>query len=146
MIGYFDSAYLAKCYLDDPESNRVRELLKRFEKVRSSALCIAEVSCALHRSVREKRITRDESSQLRVTFLQDVSIGIVKMIPVNDIILRTVEVTVARMPDTIFLRAGDAIHLASAQVEGFAEIWSNDRHMLKAAPHFGLAGRSVQKT
>jgi predicted nucleic acid-binding protein len=41
------------------------------------------------------------------------------------------------------LRAGDAIHLASARHEGFSEIWTNDRHMLKAASHFGLAGRSV---
>jgi predicted nucleic acid-binding protein len=143
MIGYFDSAYLVKCYLQDPESDRVRELVKRVEQVYSSALCIAEVSCALHRSVREKAITRAEASHLRAIFLQDVSIGTVTMIPVTDIILRTVEATVAGMPDTIFLRAGDAIHLASAQLEGFAEIWSNDRHMLKAAPHFGITGRSI---
>ena len=100
---------------------------------------------ALHRSVRERTITRDEASHLRATFLLDVSTGTMKMIPVTDIILRAVEATVARMPDTVFLRASDAVHLASAQHEGFTEIWSNDRHMLKAASHFGLAGRSVQK-
>jgi predicted nucleic acid-binding protein len=143
MSGYFDSAYLAKCYLKDPESNKVRELVKRVQQVYSSALCIAEVSCALHRSVRERMITRDEASHLRATFLLDVSTGTMKMIPVTDIILRTVEATVARMPDTVFLRASDAVHLASAQLEGFAEIWTNDRHMLKAAPHFGLTGRSI---
>ena len=145
MSGYFDSAYLAKCYLKDPESNKVRELVTRVQQVYSSALCIAEVSCALHRSVRERTITRDEASHLRATFLLDVSTGTMKMIPVTDIILRAVEATVARMPDTVFLRASDAVHLASAQHEGFTEIWSNDRHMLKAASHFGLAGRSVQK-
>jgi predicted nucleic acid-binding protein len=143
MIEYFDSAYLAKCYLEDPESSKIRELVKRIEKIYSSALCIAEVSCALHRSLREKRITRGEASHLRMTFLQDVSIGIVQMIPVTDIILRAVDATVAKMPDTIFLRASDAVHLASAQHEGFGEIWSNDRHMLKAAPHFGITGRSI---
>jgi predicted nucleic acid-binding protein len=143
MSAYFDSAYLAKCYLVDPESNKVRELVKRIQQVYSSALCIAEVSCALHRSIRERTITRDEASHLRTTFLLDVSTGTMKMIPVTDVILRTVEATVAKMPDTVFLRASDAIHLASAQLEGFAEIWTNDRHMLKAANHFGLTGRSI---
>src|SRR5579859_5316909 len=114
MSGYFDSAYVAKCYLQDPESNKVRELVKRVQQVYSSALCIAEVACALHRSVREKTITRDEASQLRDAFLLDVSDGAMKMIPVTEIILRTVETTIARMPDTVFLRASDAVHLASA--------------------------------
>jgi predicted nucleic acid-binding protein len=43
----------------------------------------------------------------------------------------------------MYLRAGDAIHLAAAQGAGFTEIWSNDRHLLQAAPAFGLTGKSV---
>jgi hypothetical protein len=31
----------------------------------------------------------------------------------------------------------------SARDAGFSEIWSNDRHLLAAARHFGLRGRSV---
>lgn len=69
--------------------------------------------------------------------------GIIQLIPVSDGILRMVETVVARLPITIFLRAGDAIHLASAQSEGFEKIWSNDRHMLRAASNFGIVGRSV---
>src|SRR5260370_30071668 len=115
MRGYFASADLAKCYLEDPESKKVRELVRRVQQVYSSALCIAEVSCALHRSVRERTITRGEASHLRATFLLDVTNGTMKMIPVTDIILRAVEATVARMPETVFLRASDAVHLASAQ-------------------------------
>ena len=143
MVLYCDSAYLAKCYLEDPDSGAVRELVLRAETVYSSALCIAELACALHRSIREKRITSDEVSHLRTTFFEDVSRGIVRMIPVTETILRVVEVTVAMLPTAVVIRAGDAVHLASAQQQGFAEIWSNDRHMLKAAPHFGIAGRSI---
>jgi predicted nucleic acid-binding protein len=47
------------------------------------------------------------------------------------------------LPASIHLRAGDAIHLAAAQDAGLSEIWSNDRHLLKAAPSFGLQGRSL---
>jgi predicted nucleic acid-binding protein len=143
MILYCDSAYLAKCYLEDPDSGPVRELVWQADAVYSSALCIAEVSCALHRSVREKRVTRGEASQLRTTFFSDVALGIVRMIPVTETVLRAVESTVATLPTALFLRAGDAVHLASARHEGFSELWSNDRHMLKAAPHFGITGRSV---
>jgi predicted nucleic acid-binding protein len=41
------------------------------------------------------------------------------------------------------LRAGDAIHLAAAQGAGFTEIWSNDKHLLRAAPAVGLIGKSA---
>jgi hypothetical protein len=37
----------------------------------------------------------------------------------------------------------DAVHLATAVEIGEVEIWTADRHMLAAAPQFGLAGRSV---
>jgi predicted nucleic acid-binding protein len=43
----------------------------------------------------------------------------------------------------LFLLAGDAIHLAAAREAGFAEIWSNDRRLIQAAPAFGLSCKSV---
>lgn len=45
--------------------------------------------------------------------------------------------------DKLYIRTLDALHLVSAADSGFGEILTNDRHMLAAAPHFGLAGRSV---
>ncbi|MCA1586918.1 MAG: PIN domain-containing protein [Acidobacteria bacterium] len=47
------------------------------------------------------------------------------------------------MPSTVFLRAGDALHLACAKEHGFQEVYTNDRHMLKAARHFHLTGVNV---
>jgi len=47
------------------------------------------------------------------------------------------------LPRSLYLRAGDAVHLAAAQSAGFSEIWSNDRRVLEAAPAFGLTGKSV---
>jgi predicted nucleic acid-binding protein len=50
---------------------------------------------------------------------------------------------IAALPSSMYLRAGDAIHLAAAQAAGFTEIWSNDKHLLQSAPTFGLTGKSV---
>jgi predicted nucleic acid-binding protein len=41
------------------------------------------------------------------------------------------------------LRAGDAVHLASALEVGEPEMWTNDRHLRAAATHFGITARSV---
>jgi len=140
---YFDSAYLVKCYVTDPDSHKVRKLVARAGTAHSSALCLAEVACALHRLLREKSITAKQAAELRWTFRSHVEQGIIALIPISDGILSSVQAFVAAMPTDLYLRAGDALHLASAQSAGFSEIWSNDRHMLLAAAHFGLAGRSV---
>jgi predicted nucleic acid-binding protein len=41
------------------------------------------------------------------------------------------------------MRGGDAVHLATALEIGEREVWTGDRHMLAAAPHFGLIGRTA---
>ena len=47
------------------------------------------------------------------------------------------------LPVTCLIRAGDAIHIASAIDSGFEEIWSNDRRLLAAAEAVGLRPRSI---
>jgi predicted nucleic acid-binding protein len=47
------------------------------------------------------------------------------------------------LPSTVFVRSGDALHLACAEEQGFQQVYTNDRHMLKAARHFHLTGVNV---
>ena len=76
-------------------------------------------------------------------FLDDIHTGVTGLISVTELFLRKIEKNVRRLPSDCFLLAYDAIHLMTAAETGFTEIWSNDRHLLTAARHFGLVGRSV---
>jgi len=61
---YFDSAYVAKCYLNDPDSESVRNLVRTPVPLYSSSLCIVEVTSAIHRRYREKSLTRKQAQEI----------------------------------------------------------------------------------
>jgi predicted nucleic acid-binding protein len=140
---YFDSAYIAKCYLDEPGGTEVREMARSAEGLYSSALCIAELACVFHRQVREGSITNKQVASVRKYFADDLKSEVWALIPTTPDLLHRVDVLVRALPTATFIRAGDAIHLASAIEYGFDEIWTNDRHLLAAAMAVGLSGRSV---
>jgi predicted nucleic acid-binding protein len=140
---YFDTAYVAKCYLNENDSGPVRELAFSADGLYSSAWCIAELACVFQRYIRESQLTRAQATRLRDFFLADVQDGIWSLVPISERFLFRVEALIRGLHHSVYLRAGDAVHLAAAQSAGFTEIWSNDRHLLKAAPAFGLTGKSV---
>ena len=65
------------------------------------------------------------------------------LVPLTEGLLWEVHESLRTLPGAGALRPGDAVHLVSARLAGFSEIWTNDRHMLDAARQFGLIGRSV---
>ena len=140
---YFDSAYVAKCYLNDPDSERVLDLVRTPVPLYSSALCIAEVTSAIHRRYREKSLTRKQAQEVSKRFRADVERGTWNLVPLSEHLLWEVHEVLHRLPGSVFVRSGDAIHLVSARIAGFGEIWSSDRHLLEAASHFRLTGRTV---
>lgn len=140
---YFDTAYLGKCYWNEPDGKLVRELAQRADGLFSSAICIAEMACLAHRKVREGPATQADAIIRRDLFLDDLNGGVITALPATERLLRRVEATTRALPSSCFLRTFDALHLVTAADSGFTEIWTNDRHMIAAAPHFGLAGRSI---
>jgi predicted nucleic acid-binding protein len=140
---YFDTAYVAKCYLNEADARAVRKLASSASSLYSSAWCIPELACVLHRHLRESHLSEAQGKKIRELFLEDVRNGVWSLLPLTERFLARVDAAVAELPASIHLRAGDAIHLAAAEDGGFAEIWSNDRQLLKAAPGFGLVGKSV---
>jgi len=43
----------------------------------------------------------------------------------------------------VFLRAADALHLTCAAEAGLRDVYSSTRHLVAAAPHFGLRAVTV---
>ena len=140
---YFDAAYIAKCYLHEADASSVRALARSSPFLATSALSVAEVACVFHRHMREGTLKAKTAAQVRDAFSEDIENESWALVPVTNLILRRVETLTRTLPKNIFLRAGDAIHIVSAVEAGFQEIWTNDRHLLSAAAHFGLQGRSV---
>ena len=140
---YLDSAYIAKCYLNEPDSEAVLELVESAEIVCSSEWCLAEMATILHRQVRERVLSRERALELQSIFLAHVAEGAWALLAVSRELLEEVLNGIRLLPGNIFLRAGDALHLVTARRADFSEIWTNDRHLLDAARYFGLTGRSV---
>jgi predicted nucleic acid-binding protein len=101
------------------------------------------MACLVHRKVRQGPATPADAVIRRDLFLDDVSSGVITAVPVTERLLRRVEAATRILPPSCCVRTFDALHLVTAADNGFVEVWTNDRHMLAAAPHFGLVGRSV---
>jgi predicted nucleic acid-binding protein len=140
---YFDTAYVAKCYLNEPDSVRVRAVLRTAGGGHSSSLCLAEFAATLLRHARDGSLTGRQILKLKADFGADVESGVWSIVPVSDAFMERVATRIVHVSPTTFVRAGDAIHLQAAVESGFADVWTNDRHMLAAAPAFGLQGKSV---
>jgi predicted nucleic acid-binding protein len=140
---YFDSAYVAKCYLNDPDSEAVRDLVRAPAPLYSSALCIPEVTSAIHRRHSSRLLSRRQALELAARFRLHAEGGTWTFVPLTESLLWEAHESLRTLPPGVAPRAGDAVHLVSARLAGFFEIWTNDRHMLDAARQFGLIGRSV---
>jgi predicted nucleic acid-binding protein len=121
----------------------VRRLARRADGLYSSALCVAEFACVLHRHVREGSLSKDQAAALRNFFLEDVRNNVWILIPVTNQLLLQVESRVSQLAAGSLLRAGEAIHLVSAAGAGFTELWTSDRRLLQACEQFGIAGRCI---
>lgn len=140
---YFDAAYIAKCYLNEPGADRVREIAYGADGLASCELARLEFASILKRHVREHNITRRELNAILKEFEEDEQNGVWQWFGVTSELLDKARKVVLDIPGTVFVRSGDALHLACAEEHGFDEVYTNDRHMLKAARYFHVSGVNV---
>lgn len=137
---YFDAAYIAKLYLKEPDSDAVRAKASSDGEVGSNVTARLEVMSVFHRKLREGLASSEQFETLMDQFESDCAAGLWTWLPLTPAILQSAVERYRHLPADVFLRAADAVHLATAAEAGLAEIYANDRHLLIAAPHFGLTG------
>lgn len=140
---YYDANYLFKLQCVENGTAEVRAHAATVNILYTAAHGRAEFASAAFRKVREGSATPSDFRLAIAQVKADAATGNLRFIPVTDAILDRVEQVFSTAPATTYLRAADAIHLATAAEAGFAEIHSNDKHLLAAAPLFGLVGVNV---
>lgn len=139
-MSYFDSAFIVKFYLDEPESEAIRALAESIGLVHCVLLGRLEAASAFHRKWREGALSELAFREVSAQFSDDCAAGLWQWLPVTGALVEAACSAVRRLPKTLFLRSADALHLTCAQEHGFDEIHSNDRRVLAAAKHFKLKG------
>jgi predicted nucleic acid-binding protein len=140
---YFDAAYIAKCYLNEPGSLEVLRLAATVTSVVSCELARLEFMSVLRRHCREGRISEEQFLEVWQRFEADEQAGAWTWVPASSGLVRIACQQLKALPKPVFLRSADALHLSCAKQQGFGDIHTNDRHMLAAAPHFGLRAINV---
>lgn len=136
---YFDTSYIVRLYCNDPGWERVRDVASG--QIACSALGRIETASAFHRKFREKQLTKREFELAFAAFESEQERFV--WLPMDDVLLIATTQAFKALPPKVYLRASDGLHLATAAANGFAEIYSNDRHLLEAASYFGIRGRNA---
>ena len=135
---FCDTSTVAKLYVPEHESAAVLRRLEAEDEVCVSELVRVELMAVFHRRLREGRWTRAEFLAAVRQFSTDDIGGFWTWLPLDRAVLEAAEKTYTTMPDDVFLRSTDCIHLVTALHHNFAEIYTHDKHQTTAAAAFGL--------
>lgn len=140
---YFDAAYIAKCYLNEPGAEKVIDLASKSDGLCSCEFGRLEFVSVLKRHKREGHLSARQAMIVLHRLQEDEQIGVWLWLPVASGLIRSVCERIMKLPKGIPIRAGDALHLECARENGLTQVYTNDRHMLACAPYFGLKGMNI---
>jgi predicted nucleic acid-binding protein len=135
---FCDTSTLAKYYVPEKESPEVRRHLDGEDQVALSELARAELMGVFHRRLREGKWTKSEFSIVIRQFSKDEIGGLWSWMPLDGVIVEQSVKTFITLPETIFLRTADCLHLVTAIHHGFTEIHTQDTRQIDAASALGL--------
>mgnify|MGYP001603729939 CR=1 FL=1 len=129
---FFDSSALAKRYVEEAGSDRVQDILSSATSLTISVLCISEITSALCRRRRERKLSQQQYMSAKQALFADIEdMSIVNL--TDQVIIRAVEI-LEKWP----LRSSDSIHVASA-AEWSAQLFvSADERQCAAARAYAL--------
>jgi predicted nucleic acid-binding protein len=140
---FCDTSTLAKYYVSEAESDAVRVRLDGEDHVVLSELARAELMGVFHRQLREGRWNRDEFQTVVRQFSADEGGGYWTWVPLDGGIVEHVVRAYATLPEGVFLRTADCLHLVTALRHGFTEICTHDSHQHDGAGALGLTAVAI---
>ena len=135
---FCDTSALAKFYVQESESAKVRRIILEDEDVSASELARVELMAVFHRRLREGKWIREVFHEVVQQFLQDDLGGYWKWHPLDPATLEAASRAYQILPDSVFLRATDCIHLATAVRHNHPSVLTFDAQQMAAARAFGL--------
>jgi predicted nucleic acid-binding protein len=129
---YADSSALAKKYVQETGSKKMRDMLQDTSELAFSIILIPEIASALNRRLRENKLTKNDYQYIKNKFIEDVNDAVVLQITpeVVDGSLKLLEQNI--------LRAMDALHIACALEWECDSFITADKRQLRAADQEGL--------
>lgn len=140
---FCDTSTVAKLYVPEKESMAVRRVLEGEEEVCASQLARVEMMGVFHRRLREGKWKRNEFQAAVRQFSSDEIGGFWTWLPLDQAVLDAATATYAVLPEDVFLRTADCLHLTTALRHRFQEIYTHDQHQMAAASWLGLKAISL---
>jgi predicted nucleic acid-binding protein len=140
---FCDTSAVAKLYIPEKDSVVVRAKLESEDQVFVSELARVELMGVFHRQLREKKWTQSQFQTAIRQFSNDDVGGFWTWLTLDPATLEAAAKTYTTLPDSVFLRSADCLHLMTALHHGFTEIYTYDRHQTLAAQALGLTPRSA---
>lgn len=140
---FCDTSAAAKLYVPEKDSLVVRAKLESEDQVFISELARVELMGVFHRQLREKKWTPVQFQTAIRQFGNDDVSGFWTWLPLDTATIETAAKTYTTLPDAVFLRSADCLHLVTALHHGFTEIFTYDRHQTLAAAAVGLTARKA---
>jgi len=133
-----DTSAAAKFYVTEKESSAIRQLFEAEEQIGLCELARPEMMAVFHRLLREGKWTQADFSLAVRQFSKDDINGFWTWLPLDRAIIDAAAKIYTTLPDTVFLRASDCLHLMTALHHNFDEIYTYDSHQAKAATVLGI--------
>ena len=99
---YFDSSYIAKCYLREHGTDTVLDLAEASEGRTSIVLAVVEVQAVFHRHMREGRLNQSDFLETCRRFERDQNEGFWHWLPLTDDFVRRAAGRFGELPSHLF--------------------------------------------
>jgi predicted nucleic acid-binding protein len=135
---FCDTSALAKYYVPETESAALASRLDSEDAVVVSEIARIELMSVFHRRMRERKWTRERFQVAAGQLSRDDALKYWTWLPVSSQIVGAASQLYLSLPESVFLRASDCLHLVTALHQGFEEICTFDRHQQEAVQALGL--------